>query len=152
MTQAPIARSELEGAVSRRVIFGARFPDDATQNLAVTLWRDRQPVFEIPGRKTSLIAIVAELDIAFFQRLAIGRTDDRQQHAAAASIGQYVPVDVERHRVRRGRTPFQHVQPPWIIGEMHPDMVGDEIEYQPEVVLLQRIAQSPEAGIAAKLR
>ena len=140
MTQAPIARRELEGAVSRRVIFGARFPYDTAQNLAVTLRRDRQPVFEIPGRKTSLIAIIAEFDIAFFQRLAIGRTDDRQQHAAARSIRQYVPVDVERHRVRRGRTPFQHVEPPWIVGEMHPDMVGNEIENQAEVVPLQRIA------------
>src|SRR5258705_8839911 len=152
MTQAPIARRKLENAFSRRVTFGAGVPDDGAQNLAVTLGRDRQPVFEIPGRKTPFIGIVAEFNLALFQRLAIGRTDDRQQHAAARSIGQYVPVDVERYRMRRGWTPFQHVQPPWIIGEMHSDMVGDEIEYQPEVVLLERIAQSLKAGIAAKLR
>src|SRR5882762_3472146 len=35
---------------------------------------------------------------------------------------------------------------------MHADMVGNEIENQTEVVLLQRPAQSLEAGIAAKLR
>jgi len=68
------------------------------------------------------------------------------------AVRQQVPVDIERYRVRRGRTPFQHVEPPWIVGEMHADMVGNEIENQTEVVLLQRPAQSLEAGIAAKLR
>ncbi len=35
---------------------------------------------------------------------------------------------------------------------MHADMIGNEIENQTEVVLLQRLAQSLEAGIAAELR
>src|SRR5258705_13653507 len=113
--EAPTIRRGLRGVFSRRILFGACFSDDGMQNLAVTLRRDRQPVFEIPGGKTSLIAVVAEYDFALFKRLSIGRADDRQQHAAARSIGQYVPVDVERYRVRRGRTPFQHVEPPWIV-------------------------------------
>ena len=62
-----------------------------------------------------------------------------------------VPVDVERDRVRRGRAPFQHVEPPWIVGEMHADMVGHEIEDQAEIMLLQRLAQPLKAGLAAKL-
>ena len=44
--------------------------------------------------------------------------------------------------MRRGRAPFQHVEPPRIVGEMHPDMVGNEIEDQAEVVRLQRLAQA----------
>ena len=36
--------------------------------------------------------------------------------------------------MRRGRAPFQHVEPPRIVGEMHADMVGNEIEDQAEVV------------------
>ena len=35
---------------------------------------------------------------------------------------------------------------------MHADMVGHEIENQTEVVLLQRRAQSLEAGLAAEFR
>ena len=35
---------------------------------------------------------------------------------------------------------------------MHADMVGDEIEDQAEIVLLQRRAQSLKAGFAAELR
>ena len=54
--------------------------------------------------------------------------------------------------MRRGRAPFQHVEPPRIVGEMHADMVGNEIENKPEIVLLQRRAQPLEAGFAAELR
>ncbi len=35
---------------------------------------------------------------------------------------------------------------------MHADMVGNEIENEAEVVLLQRLAQPLEAGVAAELR
>ena len=69
-----------------------------------------------------------------------------------ARYGSMLPVDVERGRMRRGRAPFQHVEPPRIVGEMHADMVGDEIEDQAEIVLLQRRAQPLEAGLAAELR
>ena len=54
--------------------------------------------------------------------------------------------------MRRGRSPFQHVEPPGIVGEMHADMVGHEVEDQAEIVLLQRRAQPLEAGFAAELR
>ncbi len=56
-------------------------------------------------------------------------------------------------RARYGNSPpFQHVEPPWIVGEMHADMVGHEIENKAEVVLLQGAAQSLEAGVAAEFR
>src|SRR5882724_8577901 len=47
--------------------------------------------------------------------------------------------------------PFQHVEPPWIVGKMHADMIGDEIEDQSEIVLFERRTQALEAGLAAKL-
>ena len=67
---------------------GAGLLDDRAQDLAVALRRDRQPVLEIPGRKTAFGGIVAQLDLAVLQRLAIGRAEDRQQHAAARAVGQ----------------------------------------------------------------
>ena len=54
--------------------------------------------------------------------------------------------------MRRGRSPFQHVEPPGIVGEVHADMVGHEIEDQAEIVLPQRLAETREAGFAAELR
>ena len=53
--------------------------------------------------------------------------------------------------MRRGLAPFQHVEPPRIVGKMHADMIGHEIEDQAEIVLLQRRTQPFEAGLAAKL-
>src|SRR5450759_1933642 len=152
MAQSPVARRELENAFSRRAVFNPGFLYDGAQNLAVALRGDRQAMFEIPAGKAAFAGIVAKLDLALFQRLAIGRAYNRQQHAAPGAVQQYVPVDVERHRMRRGRTPFQHVEPPRIVGEMYADVVGNEIENQTEVVLLQRPVQSLEAGIAAELR
>ena len=54
--------------------------------------------------------------------------------------------------MRRGRAPFQHVEPPWIIREMHADMVGNEIEDQAEAVRLQRLAQPLKSLFAAEFR
>ena len=108
-------------------------------------------MLEIPGRKAAFAGIVAQLDFAAFERLPVGRADDRQQHAAAGAIGQLVPVDVEGRRMRRSRTPFQHVQPPRIVGKVDADMVGYEIEDQPDIVLLQRRTEPFETGLAAEL-
>src|SRR4051794_33582600 len=52
--------------------------------------------------------------------------------------------------MRRRRPPFQHVEPPWIVGKMYPDMVGHEIEDQSQIVLLQRGAQPCKAGLTAE--
>src|SRR5204863_9977035 len=99
-----------------------------TQDLAVALGRDWQPMFEIPRRKTAFGLIVTKLDLTFLQRLSIRGAQDRHQKAGPCSVRQYVPVDVKRHSVQRGWSPFQHVEPPRVIGEMHADMVGNEIE------------------------
>src|SRR6202012_5111530 len=96
--------------------------------------------------------VVAELDLTLFQRLPIRRADDRQQYTAAGPIRQPLPVNIERHCMRRSLAPFQHVKPPGIIREMHADMIGDEIKNKAEAMLPQRFAQSLETGIAAKLR
>jgi hypothetical protein len=74
--------------------------DDGAQNLAIALRVDRQLVLEIPGREGPVRRIVFELDLATLQCLAIGASEDRQQHAGMAPMRQGVPVDVERPRVR----------------------------------------------------
>src|SRR5260370_21553083 len=54
--------------------------------------------------------------------------------------------------MRRGWTPFQYVEPPRIVRKMHADMVGHEIENQPEIVLLERPAQPLKTVFAAEFR
>ena len=54
--------------------------------------------------------------------------------------------------MRRVLAPFQHVEPPRIVGEMHADVVRDKIEDQAEVVLFECRAQSLKTGLAAELR
>ena len=66
------------------------------QDLAVAFRRDRQPMLEIPGGKAAFGGIVAKLDLAALQRLAVGRAEDRQQHAAAGAIGQHAPSRCRR--------------------------------------------------------
>src|SRR5260370_6399813 len=96
MTQSLVARRSPKNALARRAIFSPGVFDDGAQNLAVTLRRDRQAMFEIPGRETAFVGIIAKFDLAALQRLAIGRADDRQQNTAPSPVRQYVPVDIER--------------------------------------------------------
>src|SRR6266480_5435378 len=88
MTQPLVARCKFKNKLSCRAIFGASLFDDRAQNLAVTLRRNRQPVLEIPGRKVAFAGIVAKFNLALFQRLPIGRADDRQQHAGPGAVRQ----------------------------------------------------------------
>ena len=50
----------------------------------------------------------------------------------------------------RTGTPFKHVKPPWIVGKMYADMIGYEIEDQPQIMLPECVAQPFETGFAAK--
>ena len=72
MAQAFVARRQIENTLSRRAVFRPGFLDDVAQDLAVTFRCDRQAMLEIPGRKAAFVCIVAQLDLALFQRLAIG--------------------------------------------------------------------------------
>ncbi len=52
--------------------------------------------------------------------------------------------------MRRGLAPFQHVEPPRIVGEMHADVVGHEVEDQAEIVFFKGPAQPLETLVAAE--
>ena len=150
MAQAMVARGEVENALSRGAVLGARFLDDRVQDFAIAFRRDRQAMFEIPGRETAFAGVIAQLDLAVLQRLAVGGAEDRQQHAAARAIRQQLPVDIEGDGMRRGLAPFQHVEPPRIVCEMHADMVGHEVEDQAEIVFFKGLAQPLETFVAAE--
>ena len=103
MTQAAVARGEFEDALTCRAVLSSGFCNGVTQDLAVTLGRDRQSVFEIPRRKTAFglivtkldVSVIAKLDLTMLQRLSIGGAQDRHQNARPCSVGQDVPIDVK---------------------------------------------------------
>src|SRR6266568_3939991 len=64
---------------------------------------------------------------------------------------QQIPVDIESDRMRRGLAPFQHVEPPGIVGKTHADMVWHEVDNEAYIVLLEHVAQPRKAGFAAEL-
>ncbi|MHC2176207.1 hypothetical protein ACVIQW_005594 [Bradyrhizobium diazoefficiens] len=150
--KAGVAGREREQALAGLRLGGIGFLHEHPQHFAIALRGDRQAMLEIPGRKAAFAGIVAQLDVAALQRLAIGRTEDRQQHAAAGAVGQQIPVDIEGGRVRRSRSPFQHVKPPGIVGKVHADMVRHEVDDEAEVVPAECLAQPRKAGLAAELR
>src|SRR3954447_7048854 len=93
--RAAVARREFEGALPRRAVLSPGFYKRMTQDLAVTLGRDWQTMFEIPRRKAAFGVIVTKLDLTFLQRLSIRGAQDRHQNARPCSVGKYVPVDVK---------------------------------------------------------
>src|SRR6185312_3836131 len=83
MAQPPVAGREGEDASSRLTRLRAGLLHRYAQHLAIASRRNRQPMFKIPAGEAAFASIVAQFDLAVLQRLAIGRSEDRQQHAAA---------------------------------------------------------------------
>src|SRR3954451_24687938 len=52
----------------------------------------------------------------------------------------------------RGGPPFQYIQPPGIVRKMNTDVVGHEVEDEPDIMRLQRLLQPFEAIFAAEFR
>ena len=151
MAQALVTRGECEDCLAGRRFGGIGLLHHGAQDLAVALRGDRQAVLEIPRRKAALGRVELQLDLAGLQCLAVGSADDRQQNAAAGAVGQGIPIDVERNGVRRRLTPFEHAQPPRIVGEMHADMVRHEVQDQADIVLLQFGREALETFFTAQL-
>ncbi len=124
-----VLRQREQGRPGRAVLSMGRGHDGA-QKLAVAGRRDRQPMLIIMSAEAAFIRVVAKFDLALVERLAIGRAEDRQQHAGPAPMRQHVPIDVERLRMARFRSPFEDVEPPGIVRIVHTHVVRDEVEDQ----------------------
>src|SRR6185295_10999219 len=93
--------------------------DRLFEDFAVADRFNRKPVLEIPGGEASFCGVISQIDVARFQGLVVATAEDRHQNAAARMGTQRFPVDVERIGVGRFGPPFEYVEPPWIVGEMH---------------------------------
>ena len=151
IVRAAIARRQFDEPAAGGRFVRAGLGHDLAQDFAVAARIDRQPMLVVPGGETAFGGVVAQLDLARFERLAVRASEDRHQDAAARVAGQNLPIDVERRRVRRPRPPFQHVEPPGIVGVVNPHVVGHEIEDEPDVRPRERRAQTLEGVFAAEL-
>src|SRR3954469_17575617 len=149
MMQLCFARGQFEQVNAGRISLGLGFLDNYPKNFAVTFGRDRQAVLEIPSGKAPPRPVVAKFNFALFERSPVRRPEDREQDAAAGAVWQLLPIYVEGRGMRRGGSPFQHVQPPRIIRMVNPDVVGDEIKDQAEVQSFELITELNEACFAA---
>src|SRR5262249_51499441 len=152
IVRAAIPRREFEQLAACGLLTGAGFGYDLLQNLAVTAGSDGQPMLVIPGGEAALRCIISKLDVAAFQRLAVGRSKNWDQDAAPRVRGQGLPIDIERSSAGRLRSPFQDVEPPRIVGIVNAHVVRHEIENEPNVRRIERSGQAPKRILAAELR
>src|SRR5260370_32004268 len=104
----------------------------------------------IPGGEATLRCIISKLDFTAFQRFAVGRSENRDQDAAAGMRGQGLPSDVERGSAGGFRSPFQDVEPPWIVGIVNAHVVAHEIEDEPDIRRSGPSGQAPKRILAAE--
>ena len=150
IVRAAISRRELEELAACRLVVGAGLGHDLLQDLAVSIWADRQSMLVIPGGKAAFGVVVAKRDLAAFQRFAIGAAKNRNQNAAAGSPGQGLPIDIERGRVGGFRSPFQDIEPPRIVGVVNAHVIGHEIENEAHIGRCESIAQALKCLVAAE--
>ena len=142
---------ERQQLVAGRFAFGRGGADNGAQHLAVALRIDRQLVLEIPGREAAAFGVVFELDLTALQRLAIGPSENGEKQSGIAAERDALPINIERGGMRRLGSPFEHVEPPRIVGAADPHVVRHEVEDQADLVVLQRRGQPGEAFIATEL-
>ena len=63
-----------------------------------------------------------------------------------------LPVDVEGAGRRRQLAPFQHRQPPWVVGAADAHMVRHDVEHEAEAVRAERVGETVEPVLATELR
>ncbi len=111
---------------------------------------DREAVLEVPDAEAALLRIEGELEVALLQGLAVAVAEERHDELVAGP--QPAPVDVEGIGRRRQGAPFEHREPPRIVGAADAHVVGHDVEQELQPVALQHVAEADEGLLAAELR
>ena len=117
----------------------------------IALWIDRQLVLEIPGGEGAVRCVEPELDLTGLQCVTVRPPENRKQHAGVPPVRERIPVDIEDIGIRRFLAPFQHVEPPSVVGAADAHVVRDEVENEAETMLLERGGQAGKAVLPAEL-
>ena len=122
------------------------------QDLTVGTRIDRKVVGVVLDAEGALLGVEYQLEFAGLQHVAIGVTEEGQQHLALQIRVGPVPVDVVEARVAALATPFEDVQPPGVLRAAHVGVVGHEVGDQAHAVFAQAGDQAPQRLFAAQFR
>ena len=103
-----------------------------------------------PHGEAAGLRVEAEHELARFQHRPVLVAEQRHQQLVMQIASVRVPIDVEPAGVFGCWAPFQHVEPPRIIGAADAHMVGHEIEHLTETAVAKR--RSPCRGTPTRRR
>ena len=111
---------------------------------------DREAVLEMPEAEAAAALVARQLQLTLLERIAIAPAEEGQHQLAVGA--EALPVDVEGHGMGRELPPFDHREPPRIVGAADAHMVGHDVEDQAETFLLQRLREPKKAFFPAEFR
>ena len=118
--------------------------EDGAQRVRV----DRVDIVEVADGEGILVK--RHLHFASLQNAPIVVAQHRQQHGVAVTRLGRVPFDVEKCGIAPGRTIFQHILPPGVLGaDRH--MVGNHIEHLAQPGSTEGVLHSLVRGLTAQL-
>src|SRR5690348_12914215 len=90
-----------------------------------------------PYGKATALRFEAQRQLARFQDRPVLLAKKRYQQLALQIASVRIPIDIEPARIFRLWAPFQHVEPPGIVGAAYTHMIGYEIEHLPQPAPLE---------------
>lgn len=122
------------------------------EQLAIVVRADREVVVVMLDVEGPGLPVEFQLQRAFLQRHAVITAKEWQQQLAFHQRVRRVPLNVEEFAVRAQASPFQQVEPPWVVIAAHGHVVGNDVEDQAHVVFAQGADQLAQCRLAAQLR
>ncbi|MNO71195.1 hypothetical protein D3C76_621050 [compost metagenome] len=122
------------------------------EQFAVIPGANRETVFVVLDMEAAVPGIEAQGQGAVLQRHAVIAAQERQEQLAFHQRIGRVPLDVEKLAVGAQASPLQQVQPPGIVSAADRHVVGDNVEDQPHVLLVQGVDQAAQRPFASQFR
>jgi hypothetical protein len=134
----------------RGVLDVAEGREGAVEDGGILLRADREFVLVVPDAERAFRRIELQREGALFEGLTVALAEEGHHELVVGTEPR--PVDVER--VGRGReaTPFQHGEPPRIVGAADAHVVGHDVEQKLQAGAVQRLREANETLLAAELR
>ena len=121
------------------------------QHSGVRLRRKRQPRVVVLEEES--FGVESQPNLLRLQRLAVGLAEDRQENFVdgLTARGDRVPIDIEVMQESGVGPVFQNAHPPGVVRTGR-HVIGDNIEQQTEVALMEFVMQRREVLVASQLR
>ena len=146
----PQALGDGEQLRRRVVVHGADGGQNPAEDRRVAEGPDRELVLVVPDAEGALLGVELQFEMAVLQRLAVALAEERDHEVAARA--EALPIDVEGVGEGRERPPFQHREPPRVVGAADAHVVGHDVEEELQPVCVQRVGEADEVALAAEFR